>query len=418
MSSKPIYPHVPYFYVIQHVASGKKYAGCRFAKGCHPSEFMTEDGYKTSSKKIKKIIKEEGIDAFVVVEIKTIDEIGNVHDYETNFLVENNCAASSEWFNMHNNKRPAFGSEEFKNILRDRYDVENVSHHPAFIESIRQTNQARHGVDCTLQLPEVMEMAKKTCQERWGVDHPMQAKEVKATVRQTMNDRYGVENPMHNPESHDRFRQTMTERYGTEFPQQAQEIREKTKQTNMERRGFGSVLQCPVVRAKATSTLMDRYGVDHQMKSPEIQAKSRQTNMESRGVETALLCPIVREKAKDTMRERYGVENASHSPIIIDRIRTSRHKNTEDKITNEILRGDFGRFEYLWDTVDEVFLIGVMKSLNRTYGEGRYISIKSGKLGREGYVDVLTNKTYYVVQSMFSKPLPVNFVLKGSSFPE
>lgn len=36
----------PYFYIIQHIQSGMRYAGARWAVGCHPDEFLKEIGKK------------------------------------------------------------------------------------------------------------------------------------------------------------------------------------------------------------------------------------------------------------------------------------------------------------------------------------------------------------------------------------
>lgn len=111
----------PYFYIIQHKASKKKYAGCRFQKGCHHSELLTDGGYLTSSNSVKKILLEEGADAFEIIEIVEVD---NSYAYETNFLVENKCAESEDWINQHNNTRPpAYGSAEFNQLMLDKYGV-------------------------------------------------------------------------------------------------------------------------------------------------------------------------------------------------------------------------------------------------------------------------------------------------------
>ena len=51
----------PFFYIIQHIPSGKYYAGyCCKKSHCDSSKLMTEEGYKTSSKIIKEFIKNEG----------------------------------------------------------------------------------------------------------------------------------------------------------------------------------------------------------------------------------------------------------------------------------------------------------------------------------------------------------------------
>lgn len=42
--------HIPYFYIIQHIPSGKYYGGSKWKEGCHPDTFMTLKGYQTNSK--------------------------------------------------------------------------------------------------------------------------------------------------------------------------------------------------------------------------------------------------------------------------------------------------------------------------------------------------------------------------------
>lgn len=104
--------HVPYFYIIEHISSGIKYAGCRWTKkptfysknGCNPIEFLKIDGYLTSSLKIKSMIKELGIESFKIIQILTQEECEcEVYEYESKFLLENKIAESTKWFNKHDN---------------------------------------------------------------------------------------------------------------------------------------------------------------------------------------------------------------------------------------------------------------------------------------------------------------------------
>jgi hypothetical protein len=100
----------PYFYIIRHIPTGKQYAGCKFAKDADPKKFMTIDGYKTSSKNILKIIKNEGLESFEIVDMILEDEIKipfgfeSVYEYETFFLREKNVMMDDMWFNQHNNR--------------------------------------------------------------------------------------------------------------------------------------------------------------------------------------------------------------------------------------------------------------------------------------------------------------------------
>jgi hypothetical protein len=295
MSSNSIYPHVPYFYVIEHVASGKRYVGCRYAKGCNPVEFMTEGGYQTSSTTIKKIIEEEGLESFKTVEIKTSDEVGDVYDYETDFLVENDCAKSEQWLNKHNNTKMAFGSKEFKAAM----------------------------------------LAKR------GVEHALQTKEAKEQKRKTCLDRYGHENPM-----------------------QSEEVQEKSKQT-----------------------CLNRYGFEHASQSEEVQEKSKQTCLKNHGVDSYSKTKEHRERTIKLHFERFN-----------------------SRVKTEILNGDFSRFIYLYDTVENVFLMGDENSLNRGLETKRYIRITTNRSGCKKYIDTKTRETYRIDVSKFSIPLPDNFV--------
>jgi hypothetical protein len=323
MSSKSIYPHVPYFYVIEHVASGKKYAGCRYAKGCNPAEFMTEDGYCTSSNVVKKIIEEEGRESFKIVEIKTIDEVGNVLSYETKFLVENDCAKSDLWLNQHNNTGMTFGSEEFKATMR-----------------------AKHGVEHSMQSEECKGKQRKTCLKNRGVEYPMQSEECKGKQRKTCLKNRGVE-----------------------YPMQSEEVQEKSRQT-----------------------CIDRYGYEHASQSEEVQEKSRQTMLKKRGVEHPMQSEEVREKHRQAMLAKHGVENYGQTKEHRERITNLNFERFDFRINNEILNGDFSRFVYLYDAVENVFLMGIEKSLNRGLETKRYIKIGSNRSGSKKHVDVLSGK--------------------------
>ena len=105
---------IPFFYIIKHLPSGKMYAGCKYGKRKLKTNsieyFMTEKGYKTSSKIVNELIKLDGLESFSIMllvkenELATYD--GNPHgflsvqEFETWFLQENNCIGSDDWLNM------------------------------------------------------------------------------------------------------------------------------------------------------------------------------------------------------------------------------------------------------------------------------------------------------------------------------
>jgi hypothetical protein len=96
--------HIPYFYIIQHIPSGKYYAGAKWADGCHPDNFMVEGGYTTSSNKVNDLIKETGLQSFKIELIITDFGSGmSAYEYETVFLQHWDIANNDDYLNKHNN---------------------------------------------------------------------------------------------------------------------------------------------------------------------------------------------------------------------------------------------------------------------------------------------------------------------------
>ena len=383
MSSKPIY--VPYFYIIEHTPTGKRYAGCRYAKGCHPSEFMQPGGYQTSSKVVHKIIEEEGIDAFRVISIKTKDEIGDVHDYETNFLVENDCATSSEWLNLNNNTSiTPYGTDAFRAAMTNIYGVDHPSKSQELLDKKVENYRNKTGYDNPTQNPEVKEKSRQSYFDKTGYTNPSQNPDVQQTKAENMLERTGYKNPMQNPEVKQKFQQGCRRNLGVDWPMQSESVREKFRLNSLQNYGVDNPMHTESAKEKAKQTLRERYGVDNYFKSDECQERRKQKFMETLGVTH----PMQTEAVKEKMR-RFKLAEA------------------ETKITNEILQGNFSRFEYLWDTVDEVFLMGVLKSLDAVI-KGRYVTIRAHNANK--YIDTKTGIIYRINPSRFSMPLPENLV--------
>jgi hypothetical protein len=113
-----------FFYVIRDRRNGMLYAGCKFAEDSNPNTFMTEDGYKTSSKDIQQIIDQEGLDTFEIVKLRIMDD---PLDYETRFLRKVNAAANPKFYNCHNNNIASFGTESYEQMIIKKYGVPNIS---------------------------------------------------------------------------------------------------------------------------------------------------------------------------------------------------------------------------------------------------------------------------------------------------
>lgn len=110
-----MYTSLEYFYLIRHKASGKFYAGSKYAKKqfIHPDQFWNPNWsgpgkpYYTSSKIIKKLILDEGLNSFEVLELIPRPN-GDALIYETTFLTSFNAKNHGMWFNRNN------GSEKFR----------------------------------------------------------------------------------------------------------------------------------------------------------------------------------------------------------------------------------------------------------------------------------------------------------------
>jgi hypothetical protein len=349
--------NTPYFYIIQHKDTKKMYAGCRFAKACHPNEFMKPDGYLTSSNIINEIIQQEGVCVFDVLRIDTnCDGIG-VAEYESLFLSTNNCAASSEWYNMHNadGRFPVYGTTEYTQIFMSKYGVAHPMLVPAIIAKRKQTCIDRYGVESAMQLVQVQEKAHHTNLQRYGYKHPVQVPQFNEKMKATNMERYGVEYPLMSPNVRQQIKNTNLSRYGKEHnwsvlsvrekikntniirygvdhPLKSTTICEKIKNTNIERYGYNTPFASPAIQQQIKDTNLARYGYDNPMKSPVIQQKTKCTNLERYGYPSPFHSPEIHLKSKNTIMERYGVEHIMQVPEFCER------NNTNGRITRGKLR--------------------------------------------------------------------------------
>lgn len=214
-------PHVPYFYIIEHTPSGKRYGGSKWGKDANPTTFMVEGGYTTSSNIVNDLIESDGLGSFKTLLIVTDFGFGmSSYEYETVFLQTHDIANDGNWLNGHNNNwysSIAFGSQEHKNIIMLKYGAENTFQVEEFKEKSRATCNIKYGadyfgeseigkiklkeiinkkygVDNVFQLEETKEKSRATCLEKYNVDHHMKSKSIVIKIENIMLDKYGVKN--------------------------------------------------------------------------------------------------------------------------------------------------------------------------------------------------------------------------------
>ena len=213
------YDYIPYFYIIQDVRNGMYYAGSKYGRDANPSNFMIEGGYETSSEKIKKIIKEHGIDNFIIRKLKTFGTGPEAHNYETRFLQKIDARNHPRFYNGHNNDgiRPLM-PDEMKKIMNEKY-----------------------GVDHAMEIPEIKQKAlenlEKAFMEKYGVRHNFAVPEVRKTIIITNRKRYGVDHYAQTPEWLEKTIITNNKNFGVDWPSQSEEVMEQTRQMNNETYG-------------------------------------------------------------------------------------------------------------------------------------------------------------------------------------
>ena len=252
MSSTAIYPHVPYFYIIQHIPSEKYYAGCRFGKsptkfsknGCHPEELLNPFGYVTSSDPVKKLIDSDGLESFkVIITIPETECMMSVYDYETVFLQSFEICKKDNWLNSHNNHFDMLFGDNFKNYFIQNYGVE----HPSQLQIVKDTRKAnnleKYGFENVFQVEKFKIKSKESCLLLYGVDNFMKSEICQAEYVAVINEKYGVDNLFQSEIIKERIRETNLNRYGVEHPMQSREIIENREREYFEKYGVNSFSQ-------------------------------------------------------------------------------------------------------------------------------------------------------------------------------
>lgn len=141
-----------YFYLIRHKPSGKFYAGSKYAKKqfIHPDQFWNPNWigpgkpYYTTSKIIKKLILDEGLNSFEVLELIPRPN-GDALLYETVFLTSFDAKNSDMWFNQ-NNGSVKFRCSGHSDETKRKMSISHLGRRPSeeTISKIKHSNLGKH----------------------------------------------------------------------------------------------------------------------------------------------------------------------------------------------------------------------------------------------------------------------------------
>lgn len=169
----------PYFYIIQHIPTENYYAGCKISSHADSSNLMTEDGYKTTSKIVKKIIKQEGLLSFKILKIRHFENAQDALNYESRFLQKVNAAENTKFLNLHNggknfvNKGGYKLNEYTKNKMRkpkskETIEKQNLQKKNRSEEVYKKMVKTRKSKDAPWISEEQKEKIKKFNQSYWN----------------------------------------------------------------------------------------------------------------------------------------------------------------------------------------------------------------------------------------------------------
>ena len=138
----------PYTYLIKFIPTGQVYYGSSFAnnkwKVAHPSQLWTT--YFTSSKIIKGLINEYGVDSFEVSIRRCFDSKEKTILWENRILKKFNAAHNPMWFNKSNGSVkficPHHSAESKKQMSKNKIGVKRKPHSA---EARKKMSDARQG---------------------------------------------------------------------------------------------------------------------------------------------------------------------------------------------------------------------------------------------------------------------------------
>lgn len=239
--------YTPYFYIIQHLNSGKYYAGSKWGKSSYkhkqrfanPAYFMIENGYLTSSNIVKNIIKSDGLSSLIVRKIKTFSTAEEARNYEYRFLRKVNAKTNEKFLNMHENTLIAWGTEEYRQASLKKYGVD----HPSQSENVKQKIKKSTKLKCGVEYGFLLDKSKETMLEKYGVKYTLQSKKLLEIRKCNHLQKYGVDHPMKRKEISQKMLKTKLEKYGSKIsPAEAQATINRNK-NRAKRKNVLSVLE-------------------------------------------------------------------------------------------------------------------------------------------------------------------------------
>ena len=157
---------------------------------------------------------------------------------------------------------------KIKEVVLNKYGVENVFQMKEIKDKIKNTNLLKYGVEYPNQNQEIRNKTKNTCLEKYGVENPLKSNDVKFKIEKKCIEKYGVNTPLKSIIVRDKAKQYYLKKYGVEFNSQVPEIAEKATKNSYKKKIYivpsGKELICQGYEPLALDKLMKEENVSEE----------------------------------------------------------------------------------------------------------------------------------------------------------
>jgi len=226
--------YIPFTYIIGWSKYKRFYYGCKYAKGCQPSDLW--ESYFTSSEYVQEFREQLGEPDIIRIH-RTFCEAKECVEFEYKYLTKINAKDNPLFLNKTNgcyNMGPISKEEKEKRIKTwiKKYDADHPMKCPMVVDKLKQTFINVYGVENPSQVSDIQEKKKNTWLKNYGVDHPSKSETIKKKISTTWKERYsGSENIENLNKILERIKQTNLNNYNVEWSSQAECVKEKIVQT-------------------------------------------------------------------------------------------------------------------------------------------------------------------------------------------
>lgn len=229
---------------------------------------------KRNNRKSFEITKDELYDLYINKNMTAL-EIGNK-------MGRTQCSVEKKLKKYGIKKPKELFYKKNKEIVLERYGIENISQLKKVKEKKKQKSIEKYGVSNVSQAQEIKNKKEQKALDKFGVRCVLQAYEIKEKKKNTFLQKYGVENPGQVKEIRQKAKTTMLKKYGVEYAGQLEEFKEKIKKTNLQKYGVECVFQAQNIKDKIEQTNLKKYGKKYLGQIREFRIKAVKNAKNSR----------------------------------------------------------------------------------------------------------------------------------------